>query len=288
MTTRDVGDQITLEHPVYDADGDPIAATVVLTVTSPSGATSTPTVSTPTVGIYRSSFTLTAAGTWFWVWTVSGTVVDVETGQITAANPAAEPYASITLLRAAVGMEPTDTTRDALLTMALNGASRGVEDYCDGREPGAFWLDTAATARVFTLGRRVQCSRFGETMRVDDIGSTSGLVVEVGDGTTFTTLTDCETLRDNALLRGLAITALFSPSWSFSCHRKLRVTARWGWPRVPDQIEQSTLLQASRLYRRKDSPEGVAGSADWGLVRVPNLDPDVKALLANFKILMAA
>lgn len=291
MSTRDVGDQVTLDHRVRNADGTLTAATAVLTVTDPAGSTTTPTVSNPSTGLYRAAFTLTSAGTWSWVWTISGAVVDVETGQVLAATtPTPAPYSTIDVLKLAVGMPLSDGTRDALLNLALVGASRGVEKYCDGREPGGFYLDTTATARVFDIRGAVRCdSYWGEWIKVDDIGSVSGLIVEISsDNTIWSTLTGIETGPDNALVRGRAIDTLFSPTFQFSYRRLARVTARWGWPAVPDEVEQATLLQASRLYRRKDSPEGVAGSADWGLVRVPNLDPDVKALLADFKSLMVA
>jgi hypothetical protein len=62
----------------------------------------------------------------------------------------------------------------------------------------------------------------------------------------------------------------------------VRVTARWGWPAVPAQVAEATLRTAARAYRRKDSPDGVAGSSDWGLIRVPNLDPDVRQMLSIF------
>ncbi|MDX2921298.1 hypothetical protein PV370_25695, partial [Streptomyces sp. NE06-03C] len=62
----------------------------------------------------------------------------------------------------------------------------------------------------------------------------------------------------------------------------VQVTARWGWPAVPDEIVQATLIQAARLYKRKDSPEGVTGSAEWGVVRLSRRDPDVWALIEHY------
>jgi hypothetical protein len=47
---------------------------------------------------------------------------------------------------------------------------------------------------------------------------------------------------------------------------------------------QATLIQAARLYRRKDSPEGVTGSAEWGVVRLPRIDPDVSALIKDLTL----
>lgn len=291
LPTRDIGDQVSLTYLARNSAGTLTDATVVLTVTDPAGATTTPSVAHPSTGTYTASFTLASAGVWTWVWTASGAVVDVEPGEVTAAvSPASVPYASLELLKLAANISSTDGTRDALLNMALVGASRGIEKYCDGREPGAFYLDAAVSARVFDIrGKVMQDPYWGEWIKVDDFGSTTGLIVEVSsDNSSWATLTDCETRPDNALARGRAIDTLFSPTWQFCYRRLARVTARWGWPAVPEEVVQATLLQAQRLFKRRESPEGVAGDANWGLVRVPNLDPDVKALLADFKSLMVA
>jgi hypothetical protein len=37
-----------------------------------------------------------------------------------------------------------------------------------------------------------------------------------------------------------------------------------------------------RLFRRKDSPEGVTGSAEWGVVRLSRRDPDVWVLIEPY------
>jgi hypothetical protein len=64
----------------------------------------------------------------------------------------------------------------------------------------------------------------------------------------------------------------------------LRITARWGWPSIPAEVEMATRLLAARLYKRKDSPQGVIASADWGAVRVSKTDPDVYALIHHLSI----
>lgn len=48
--------------------------------------------------------------------------------------------------------------------------------------------------------------------------------------------------------------------------------------REPDVIE-ATLILASRLYARRNSPEGVAGWGDLGVVRIIASDPDIESLL---------
>lgn len=65
----------------------------------------------------------------------------------------------------------------------------------------------------------------------------------------------------------------------------VRVTAQFGWDTVPDTIKQATLLQASRLFARRDSPFGVAGSPDIGseLRLLAKLDPDVQVMVAAYQ-----
>ena len=48
---------------------------------------------------------------------------------------------------------------------------------------------------------------------------------------------------------------------------------------VPDNLREATKMLASRLFRRRLSPEGVAGFGDFGAVRVTRVDPDIEALI---------
>lgn len=193
----------------------------------------------------------------------------------------ASEYATLDDLKSQMGIETADTTRDALLTKALKSASRGI-DRTTGRR---FWLDASATVRTYRLEARVFCERDGDVLLVDDIGDTTGMVVESGTtgGSTFTALTGYETTPDNALADGYAITGLLKPHgvWGTTSTR-IRVTARFGWPAVPDDIVQACLIQASRLYKRKDSPEGIIGSAEWGVRNLSRRDPDVWNLVEPY------
>ena len=64
----------------------------------------------------------------------------------------------------------------------------------------------------------------------------------------------------------------------------VRITGVWGWSAVPAEINLAARLQASRLFIRKQSPFGVAGSVDMGTVRLTSrLDPDVEALIRPLK-----
>ena len=50
--------------------------------------------------------------------------------------------------------------------------------------------------------------------------------------------------------------------------------------RHPD-VTEAILLLASRLYSRRNSPEGVSGWGEMGVVRVVGVDPDVERLIAH-------
>lgn len=190
----------------------------------------------------------------------------------------ANEYADLPTLKLSLGMEADDDTRDDLLNNALASASRSIDTACGRR----FYLDAEGSVRVFNPSGRVVCDDSGERLLLDDAGAAPTLV-ETGSASSWSTVTDYEAGPDNALVRGRPITSLHrtSSSWGRGTVR-VRVTARWGWPAVPDEIEQATLIQASRLFKRKDSPEGVTGSAEWGVVRLSRRDPDVWALIEHY------
>jgi hypothetical protein len=63
----------------------------------------------------------------------------------------------------------------------------------------------------------------------------------------------------------------------------VKLTGTWGWPAVPDEIKQACLLRAAWLFKRKDTPLGVAGSSDLGMIRVGRWDPDFDKLIAPYR-----
>jgi hypothetical protein len=64
----------------------------------------------------------------------------------------------------------------------------------------------------------------------------------------------------------------------------VQVTARYGWASVPSPVKQACIIQASRLFKRLDSPLGVAGFGDLGAIRVSRfLDPDMAQLVEPYR-----
>lgn len=285
MTTLDVGDRYDIIYLAYNDSKVLTDTTTALTITAPDGTTTTPSMTHAATGTYTYDLTLSQAGVWSWAIAATGSVVEEVYGQVTAQSPGPPTYSSLSLLKQSLGLQTSDVTKDDLLNLALVSASRAVENYCDERR---FDLALSATARVYPLGQyKVIRTPRGERVRVDDIGSLNGMVVELTtDNIVWTAITDYEVWPDNALAKGQPVEAI-ALRWTANerlwYNTDIRVTARWGWPQVPTAVENATLLMATRLYKRKDSPEGIAGSTEWGLARVPNLDPDVQRLLASIK-----
>lgn len=191
----------------------------------------------------------------------------------------AADYATMAELKAQLGIEEDDTSRDARAGRAVRAASRAIERACGRR----FWLDEDAQTRTYRLEGRTVRDADGALLLVDDIGDTGGLLVEAGTGSSWAAVADFETHPDNALADGKPVTGLFRPSATWGrAGTRVRVTARFGWPAVPDDIAEAALIQASRLFKRADSPEGVMGSSEWGVVRLSRRDPDVWALIEPY------
>jgi hypothetical protein len=247
-------------------------ATVVLYVTAPDGTESSPSTSFSS-GAWHANVTGNQYDNWLYTWVSSGTFTGTMQSSFTIGGPW---YVTLAQLRKSGNRPSTDTSDDDQLASALEAASRMVEGYCNGR---VFYLAASSSQRTFPT-RRTICRAEGFRLPVDDIGNAT-ITAEVGDGTMWTTLTDVTAYPENAVAKGEAITGLVSQT-NWANYRLARVTAKWGWPSVPAAVAQATLLQATRARKRLDSPEGVAGSSEWGLVRIPYFDPDVKAMLAPY------
>lgn len=190
-------------------------------------------------------------------------------------------YVTSTLLKLQLG-GMTDTARDDLIDEAILAASRKIEKHC-GR---VFYLEAApGSARVFDPRDRVYLDG---SLLVDDMGVAPTLV-ELGSWTgssfTYETVTGYELGPLNSLVKGMPYTSLnILQGFSYTDFTRIRITARWGFPAVPDEITEAALILATRYYKRANSPEGVLGNSEWGTVRLSKYDPDVYDLLAPYVI----
>lgn len=191
-------------------------------------------------------------------------------------------YATLAELKSFVTIDSAVVDRDDVLGWALDAAHEALDADCGRR----FYLDGAATQRTYDPVDRVTEHSGRQFLLVDDIGSTTGLIVETGyPGGTFTAVSVAVEYRpENALTRGRPITSLMTPYgvWYTDPFTRVRVTACWGWPAVPARVKEATLLSAARFYSRRKSPQGVIGSSEWGTVTVRRSDPDYQSLISQF------
>ena len=196
-------------------------------------------------------------------------------------------YATKNQIKAALRIGTADTVDDDLIDNCAGAASRLIDGFCNRK----FWAVGSATARVFQAEDSFFCS-------IDDISGTA-ITLQTStnaDGVFDTTWspTDWQLEPLNGDLDGIAwaydkIRAigdyLFpTVNANYGSQALVKVTANFGWPYVPETITQATIIQASRIFKRYDSPLGVAGFGDMGAIRVSRaLDPDVAQLVEPYR-----
>lgn len=70
--------------------------------------------------------------------------------------------------------------------------------------------------------------------------------------------------------------------WAYTPNNRVKITATWGWPQVPNNIEHAALLLAVDLFKMKDAPWGVAGMGELGMVKT-QANPEVMELLTKYR-----
>jgi len=193
-------------------------------------------------------------------------------------------YTTLAAVKAALRI--SDSTDDTLIEGSVEAASRLIDGYTLRN-----FYQSGTVARLFTAPDPLYCP-------IDDIAGTAVTIQTStqANGTfdvTFT-VTDYQLEPLNSSLDGIpwafdrirAVGDYAFPmvSANFGEQALVKVTALFGWPAVPKAIEQATILQAARHFKRYDSPLGVAGFGDFGVVRVSRfLDPDVQMLVEPYK-----
>jgi hypothetical protein len=170
---------------------------------------------------------------------------------------------------------------EALLHRAINATSRAIDDYCDRR----FWQDQTVVARTYRPEHPTMAW-------VDDISTSTGLVVKVDSGmdgtfaTTWTLNSEFVLRPGNAAADGrpwFQVVAVDGNTFYCSARDTLQVTAKFGWAAIPDEVNQACILRAAALFKRRESIDGVRGFDSFGVVRISNRrDPDVVELLQGF------
>lgn len=169
-------------------------------------------------------------------------------------------YTSLTAVRSELGIGDADD--DAKIELAIGAASRQIDNYCGRR----FWQDSSVVAREFFAH---------ELDDLPDISTATGLIVglDLSDtgtyGQTLTVGTDFLLRPVNAAdmvpvwpYTQIVMTGqTYTPLRSSYGRPTVQVTAKWGWPAVPDDVQKACVIQAVQLAKAKEAAFGVAALA---------------------------
>jgi uncharacterized phiE125 gp8 family phage protein len=172
----------------------------------------------------------------------------------------------------------SDAVDDVQIALAVTAASRAVDRNCNRQ----FGLVAAPEARTYTA--RWDRDRRRYVVEIDDLMTVTGLTITGENGA----INVFAKQPGNASLADVPWTRLVVDPTSTTLptlkEDGVTVTAKYGWTTVPVAVQQATLLQASRLFARRNAPFGVAGSPELGseLRLLAKVDPDVAVVLGPY------
>ena len=189
-------------------------------------------------------------------------------------------YCTLAELKASIAI--TDSVDDTPLEAAITATSRMIDDYT-----GRFFYRNGTTespvARYYT-------PLDPWTMNMDDNYSITQVATDDNFNQTWDTVwatSDYMLEPVNNPQRGWPVNRMLAIGryvFPYYLPQSVRITGIWGWASTPAEVNMATLIQAARLFTRRQSPFGIAGSPDLGTVRLSaKLDADVETLLRPFK-----
>jgi hypothetical protein len=185
-------------------------------------------------------------------------------------------YCTLNDVKAALNIE--DSMDNAAIEVAIATASRMIDDYT-----GRFFYKDGT---VGTPATRYYTPSDYWILPTDDFLSISEIATDDNFNRTYDTIwTADDSMFEpvNNPSRGWPmsrILAVGSYVFPFNLPQSVRLKGIFGWSAVPAEVNSAAQIQASRLFLRRQSPFGIAGSTDIGTVRLAaKLDADVEALL---------
>ena len=187
-------------------------------------------------------------------------------------------YASLNQVKAALRI--TDAVDDALLEMAVESASRLIDGYSER------YFYTAGTATRYyhaTDPYLVQTDDFRSLVSLKTSSTADG-IFDIVFAATDRQLEPLNDFHGGLPWPHTRIRAVGDYTFPVTPENTVELIAVFGWPNIPTTITQATVIQASRIFKRLDSPLGVAGFGDIGVMRVSaSLDPDVRMLVEPYR-----
>lgn len=281
---------------VFSLNGTPTdPTTVTLVTTDPAGVAVTynwpggPNTLTRTgAGAFKQDQSCASAvdGIWAYVWTGTGAASDVQAGTWSTFSTALNRnYCSAEELKSRLRI--SGTTDDSELALAVAGASRGIDLFCERQ----FYRSTETRTYVpLDLYRT----------RTDDLVSVTTLATDPSgtapqNGSTFPVVWAASDFQLQPVNTGRT-----GEQWPFTRIRavgtktfpwiaplvlqrldRVQIAGVFGWPAVPYAVRTAALITASELFRMKDSPGGGSMPGEFAIAVVQG-NPAVGQLLGPY------
>jgi hypothetical protein len=199
-------------------------------------------------------------------------------------------YATLSDVKAALRIPGADTQDDSLLEISIEAASRQIDGFCE---------------RVFTQSTATRIYRPTDvfTVDIDDLQSLTFLKTDSDGSGVFSTTwsaTDYQLNPLNGISGGIRspytqiravgeyLFPIYEPQNVNANEASVQIAGVWGFATIPTAIKQATIILSMRQFKRYDSPTGVMGFGDLGVMRVGAVDPDISALLMPFRRMFLA
>jgi hypothetical protein len=188
-------------------------------------------------------------------------------------------YATVAEAKTRLGID--DTVDDTIIGQVLDAVSRSIDEWT-GR-----YFYSATETRYYT-------SEWDDLIQVDDLVSVTSIGTDEDNDRVYEktwSVTDYDLYPHNAEVVGKPYSRIYMApnglySFPASIAKGVKLIGSFGWPAVPAPVKEATLIQAGRIFKRKDAPFGVTGSttAEMGqLLVIPKIDPDVEMMLRPYR-----
>lgn len=180
----------------------------------------------------------------------------------------------------------SSTANDSFYEAVITGISRSI----DAQTGRYFYKSTASEVRYFTAINSYR-------VFVGDVVTLTNLYTDTlsGDRTYPYTWSSTDydlypyneaTLSEPEPYRWIDVTPQGMYQFPVGLPKGVKVDAVFGWAAVPAAIAKACLLWCERTVKRFDTPLGISASSALGemSVKVPPPDPDVEAILANYRL----
>jgi hypothetical protein len=198
-------------------------------------------------------------------------------------------YATLDDVKAAARV--TDNFDDGLFEVAIESASRDIDAYCE-----RVFYNAGSLTRVYIPTDIYR-------LETDDLVSVTTIKSDTnGDGGFNETwaATDYQLEPLNGIAGGIAtpytriravgdlLWPVYEPRDINAGQASVEVTGVFGFASIPIAIKQATIIASLRAYKRYESPTGVLGFSDVGVVRIGRTDPDVQRLIDPYRKFLLA